>query len=56
MLSEQKTEENTTQFHLYVKSKNVKPIETQSEMVVSRAWGQGWRGEKELEVNQRVQN
>ena len=51
-----KTEENTTQFHLHVKSKKVKPIETKSKMVVSRAWGQEWQGEEELEVDQKVQN
>lgn len=28
MLSEKKTKENTTRFHLYMKSKKVKPIET----------------------------
>ena len=51
-----KTKENTTQFHLHVKSKNVKPIETKSKMVVSRAWWQEWRGEEELEVDQKVQS
>ena len=56
MLSEKKTKENTLRFHLYIKSKKVKPIETKSKMVVSRAWGQGWRGEEDLEVDQRVQN
>ena len=47
---------DTVWYHLHVKSKKVKPIETKSKMVVSRAWGQEWQGEEELEVDQKVQN